>query len=180
MSMLTRPLVAALIASAVCAASPVGAAPTVRLPSWENFYRIVHPALVRQRAIDPLRALVHLGLLCEARSPRGVAFHVVETRELVRGGPSPRGVNQLVVLDRRLTVTDRIEIATAHGLYCDGASIILDLPVESLRLGREGNLLGIDDGGQISSVGEIEAAEMEGIRPVLSSPPSPTQTRSDP
>ena len=180
MPMPVRLLVVALIASVVLVAPPVGAAPTGRLSSWEDFYRIVHPALVRQKVIDPLRALVHLGLLCEARSPRGVVFHVVETRELVRGGPSPRGVNQLIVLDRRLTVTDRIEIATAHGLYCDGASIILDLQVESPRLGREGNVLGLDDGGRISTLGDIEAAEMAGIRPVLSSPPSPPHNRSAP
>ena len=180
MPMPVRPFLAVLIASVVLIAPPVGAAPTGRLPSWEDFYRIVHPALVRQKVIDPLRALVHLSLLCEARSPRGVVFRVVETRELVRGGPSPRGVNQLVVLDHRLRVTDRIEIATAHGLYCDGASIMLDLPVESSRLGREGNVLGLDDGGRISTVGEIEAAGMAGIRPVLSSRPSPTQIRSAP
>ena len=99
---------------------------------------------------------------------------------MVRGGPSPRGVNQLLVLDRQLKVTDRIEIATAHGLYCDGASIILDRPAESPRLGQEGNLLRIDDGGRISSLGEIEAAGMEGIRPVLSSRPSLTRPRSAP
>ncbi len=180
MPMSVRPLFAALIASMVLVAPPVGAAPTVPFPSWEDFYRIVHPALVRQKAIDPSRALVHLGLLCEGRGRGGAVFRVVETRELVRGGPSPRGVNQLVVLDRRLRVTDRIEIATAHGLYCDGASIILDLPVESSRLGREGNVLGLDDGGRISTLGEIEAAGMAGIRPVLSSRPSPTQIRSAP
>lgn len=180
MPMPVRPLVAVLIASLVFVAAPLGAAPAASLPSWHDFYRIVHPALVRQKVIDPLRALAHLGLLCEARSPRGVVFRVVETRELVRGGPSPRGVNQLVVLDQRLMVTDRIEIATAHGLYCDGASIILDLQVESPRLGREGNVLRLDDGGRISTLGEIEPADMEGIRPVLSSPPSPTRPRSAP
>ena len=180
MPMSVRPLFAALIASMVLVAPPVGAAPTVPFPSWEDFYRIVHPALVRQKAIDPSRALVHLGLLCEGRSRGGAVFRVVETRELVRGGPSPRGVNQLVILDRRLQVTDRIEIATAHGLYCDGASIILDLQVESPRLGREGNVLRLDDGGRISTLGAIEAAGMAGIRPVLSSRPSPTQIRSAP
>ena len=180
MPMSVRPLFAALIAAMVFVAPPVGAAPTGPFPSWEDFYRIVHPALVRQKAIDPLRALVHLGLLCEGRGRGGAVFRVVETRELVRGGPSPRGVNQLVIRDRRLQVTDRIEIATAHGLYCDGASIMLDLPVEAPRLGREGNVLGLDDGGRISTLGEIEAAGMAGIRPVLSSRPSPTQIRSAP
>ncbi len=175
-----RSLVAAWIASAVLATFPAGAASTARLPSWEAFYRIVHPALVRQKAIDPARALVHLGLLCEVRSARGVLFHAVEVRELVRGGPSPRGLNQLLILDRRLRVTDRIEIAAAHGLYCDGAAIVFDLPVESSRLGREGTLLGVDDSGRISTLGEIDAAQMAGIRPVLSSPPSPPLSRSDP
>ena len=180
MPMPVRPLVAVLIASLVFVAAPLGAAPAARLPSWQDFYRIVHPALVRQEVIDPRRALVHLACLCEARSPGGFLFRVVEVRELVRGGASPRGVNQLLVLDRQLKVTDRIEIATAHGLYCDGASIILDRPAESPRLGQEGNLLRIDDGGRISSLGEIEAAGMEGIRPVLSSRPSLTRPRSAP
>lgn len=175
-----RPLVALLTASMVFAASSLGAAPPTSLPSWQDFYRIIHPALVRQEVIDPRRVLVHLGLLCEVRSPGGSPFRVVEVRELVRGGPSPRGVNQLLVLDRQLKVADRIELATAHGLYCDGASIILDRPAESPRLGQEGNLLRIGDGGRISSLGEIDAAEMEGIRPVLSSRPSPTRPRSAP
>ena len=82
--------------------------------------------------------------------------------------------------DGWLNLTDRIEIATAHGLYCDGASIILDLQVESPRLGREGNVLRLDDGGRISTLGAIEAAGMAGIRPVLSSRPSLTHNRSAP
>ena len=65
MPMPVRPLVAVLIASLVFVAAPLGAAPAARLPSWQDFYRIVHPALVRQEVIDPRRALVHLACLCE-------------------------------------------------------------------------------------------------------------------
>jgi hypothetical protein len=138
-------------------------AAAARALDWPGFFTRVSQSLVRQSIIDPARVLVHLSHVCDVRVAAGPSRHVVEVRELVPGGPSPRGVNQLVLLDGRLRVLDHIELTTAHAMYCDAGQVVLDLPVESVGLSQSGNVLSVDGSGKINKLSSIEAAQMRGM-----------------
>ena len=131
---------------------------------WSKFAQEVRSSLQRQGAIDPRRRLVHLSLVCDVVLTDAPLFHAVETRELVVGGPSPRGFNQLLILDRRWRIMDRLEIAASRPLYCDGAYIVLNQAVDSPIGGVEGNRLQINRDGHISAMDRLEPSEMRGIQ----------------
>ena len=99
-------------------------------PAWRTLQERIGRALLKQKVIDVDRALVHLGPICDVALPSGAVFHVIEARELVHGGPSPRGVNQMVLADRALRVTARAELGRARPLYCKGDAVVLDMPIE--------------------------------------------------
>ena len=142
---------------------PAVAAEDVPPSGWRTAQARIGQALLRQGIIDSGLALVHLNPVCDVTPGGGNVFHVVETRELVRGGPSPRGFNQVVMLDRALRVTARAELTSARPLYCDGDAVVLDRPVDVSGFGQEGNLLRIDRRGRIAEVGRLEAADMRGF-----------------
>lgn len=133
------------------------------LAPWQVFLQQVRPALLRQQLIDPARALVHLSHSCDLRAVNGALFHVLEVRELVRGGLSPRGVNQLVVLDVKLRVTAHLELMTARPLYCEGMNVVLYGDVEALE--QEGNRLTLNRRGELVGIGAMEAKDMQGLKP---------------
>lgn len=134
---------------------------------WDAGARIqgkIYAALLAQGLADATRTLVHLSHACEA-GDGGRAYHVVEMRELVKGGSSPRGVNQLVVLDRRLRVTARLELGSARPYYCTGNTVVLNQPVDIPEAGTMANVLRLNSAGRLAGFETKEASELAGFRP---------------
>jgi hypothetical protein len=149
--------------------SAFGGQPNDFLRSWQEVHARVEQALLRQDALDPDLLLIHLGLVCNISTATATAtatgdgFYVVEIRQLVRGGPSPRGFNQTILLNRNLDIIERIEIASARPLYCDGDEIIFDRAVEVTKLNVDGNLIQIDKAGRIKHVRYLVLGKLRGL-----------------
>lgn len=136
---------------------------------WDALARIqgkVYAALRAQGVADTARTLVHVSHTCEVNGG-GRLYHVVEIRELVKGGPSPRGVNQLVILDRRLRVVARLELGSARPYYCTGDAVVLNQPIDIPESGATANVLHLNGAGRLTGFDTKEASELTGFRPGL-------------
>lgn len=100
------------------------------------------------------RSLVHLSHTCNLVI-NNHEYPVINTRELVKGAMTPRGVNQIVVLNYGYQLVKTIEYSTALPLFCEGNKIYLhgDLIVDGFS--ETGNVLVFeDDGYQIRLLNE--------------------------
>lgn len=143
------------------------AVPAAWAGDWDASARIqgkAYAALRAQGVADAARTLAHLSHTCEASSG-GRTYHVVEIRELVKGGPSPRGVNQLVVLDRRQRVTARLELGAARPYHCAGNAVVLNQPVDIPESGSTANVLRLNSAGRMASFETMEVSDLAGFRP---------------
>jgi hypothetical protein len=134
--------------------------------NWPNDSLVIARHLSKQNVINPERALVHLSLTCHLQHKNGNMIYIFEARELVKGGESPRGINQLLVLDSKLQILDKVELLTAHILYCEKDNIILDsdIEIERTSLRKSGNVLKVNKKGIVSDLQEAKLNSFKGIQ----------------
>jgi len=131
--------------------------------AWSRLQGDVYAALLAQGVADRDRVLVHLAHTCTLVKAGG-AFHIVEIRELVHGGRSPRGVNSLVILDDGLRVVASVELGPVRPYYCESDQVVLDSEVAAGGPNRVGNVLIVDEAGQVVEVRRQDAADMAGFQ----------------
>jgi hypothetical protein len=161
---LHRSLILSLsIAIAVGCSEPEGG-----LPGRLGDRSLLLNAIRASDQIEPSGRIVHLSHVCDLQVDGGT-LHVVDLRQLFGEGSSPRGLNQIVVVDTELHVIRALEYANARPLQCRGADVLLFGDVSIDNLGPEGNVLTFSNGGQAVEVtGQIEAADLpaaSGARP---------------
>ncbi|MDO9224993.1 MAG: hypothetical protein Q8M09_03095 [Pseudomonadota bacterium] len=132
--------------------------------AWSNIQGKAYAALQAQGIADKDRILVHLAHTCSLKKGHKT-YRVLEMRELVRGGPSPRGINYLVLMDNRFRVAAKVELGMARPYYCDAGKVILNLPVDIPWLGNTGNVLVLDDLAHVVRAEQMETSDMAGFRP---------------
>ncbi len=98
------------------------------------------------------RSLVHVSHVCNLTIGQE-KYLVVDMRELTKGAVVPRGLNQIVVLNRALQLVNQVEYGAARPLFCEGNKLYL---YDKLYLhdkvivdgqSKEGNVLMFDDFG---------------------------------
>lgn len=154
--------IAILVLDACCSAECHAMGLASSEANWNRRTVALYDALVAKGLADRRRALVHLVQVCEIVTGTR-RLMVVEIRELVRGGPSPRGVNHVVFMTQNLAVRGSLEIDGARPYYCVGQQLVLDQELYLDGLGQAGNVLVIGPNGKIVGVRTLEAADMTGF-----------------
>ncbi len=84
---------------------------------------------------------------------------VADIQELVKGGPSPRGVNRIVILSPALKPVRTIEYTTERPLFCDGNRLFVYGDLAVGNIGPEGNVLSFSKAGAVVKVSHTEASQ---------------------
>ncbi len=115
-------------------------------------------ALEADRILDPERQLVHFSHTCTLQIDSS-EYPVVDLRELIKGGPSPRGVNRIIILDSGLRLVQEISYTSQRPLFCVANNLYV---YGDLELGNnlpEGNLLIFTNKGKEVTLSHVEANE---------------------
>lgn len=106
---------------------------------------IVH--LIQNNQInDKDRLLVHLSHTCNLHID-GKAYAILDMRELVKGAQSPRGVNQIILLNPAHQLVNRIEYGSARPLFCKEDRLYLYDDLTPDGQSESGNVLKFSDEG---------------------------------
>ena len=112
--------------------------------------------------------LVHFSHVCDLVIDT-TRYAVVDLRELYGSGPSPRGLNRVVVLDGSLSPIQSFEYGSARPLFCRESRLFLYGSISLGNVGAAGNVLEFSDAGRsVAVVDDLEASEL---------PLDPAQTR---
>lgn len=95
---------------------------------------------------SPARMMLHASHTCDLQVD-GRPLHVVDLREVLPNMPAPRGINHVVLLDRKGAVVRALPYADERPLACDGDRLLL-WSAMSAPDGGEGNVLVFSDGGR--------------------------------
>lgn len=96
--------------------------------------------LLRAGVLEKGRVLVHLSHTCNLRIG-GDVYPVVDVRELVPGASFAHGLNQIVILDRRLNVEQSFEYVDHRPLFCSGNELYVFGQLEVNQMDPGGNVL---------------------------------------
>ena len=116
----------------------------------------MYSALLTGGVLNPGRELVHFSNTCVLHID-GLNFPVVDLQELVKSDTSPRGINQIVVLNSLLKPVQEIEYTTQRPLFCVGNQLYVfgDLDIDNSL--PEGNVLTFSHGGKTVTFRHVEA-----------------------
>jgi hypothetical protein len=129
-------------------------------------------ALVSAGVLDPDRQLVHMSHTCSLLID-SERFSVIDVRELVKGSTTPRGVNQIVVLDPALRLVRTIEYTSERPLFCQENRLYVwgDLTIDNVL--PEGNVLTFTNRGREVTVAQEDTNELPA--PILRDRKQPPQ-----
>lgn len=118
----------------------------------------LYSALLSGGVLNLDRQLVHLSNACVLRIDGG-NYPVVDIQEIVKSDTSPRGINQIVVLDPHMKPVKEIEYTTQRPLFCDGNKLYVfgDLDIDNAL--PEGNVLTFSHDGKTVSLSHVEASQ---------------------
>ena len=102
--------------------------------------------VISSEIVDAGRSLVHVSHACNLIINHE-QYMVVDMRELTKGAVVPRGLNQIIVLNRALQLVQRIEYVNARPLFCEGNKLYLHGRLIVDGQSDEGNVLIFDDFG---------------------------------
>lgn len=116
----------------------------------------LYSALLDAKVLNPDRKLIHLSYTCDLRIDGG-EYPVVDLQEVTPSQTSPRGVNQIIVLDANLKPVKEIEYTTHRPLFCIENRLYVygDLTIDGLL--PEGNVLTFSKQGRIVKLSHVEA-----------------------
>lgn len=106
--------------------------------------------------LNPDRLLAHLSHVCDL-TIAGKRYSVVDLRELVKGANTPRGVNQILILDAHLNSVQKIEYGNSRPLFCKGNQLFLYGDLTLNDFANPGNRLTFAADGEIENVDWVEA-----------------------
>ena len=108
----------------------------------ENLVKLIQSSKIN----DKDRMLVHLSHTCDLHID-GKSFRVLDMRELVKGAQSPRGVNQIILLNPAHQLVNRIEYGSARPLFCKDDRLYLYDDLIPDGQSESGNVLKFSDQG---------------------------------
>lgn len=108
----------------------------------ESFVNLIQSSQIN----DKDRFLVHLSHTCNLHIDRK-AYAVLDMRELVKGAQSPRGVNQIILLNPAHQLINRIEYGSARPLFCKDDRLYLYDDLIPDGQSESGNVLKFSDQG---------------------------------
>lgn len=77
----------------------------------------------------------------------GQAYAVIDMRELIKGATTPRGFNQIILLNSENQPINRVEYGNARPLFCENNKLYLYGDVIPDGQAEEGNVLVFTDAG---------------------------------
>lgn len=106
--------------------------------------------LSEQDVLNDQRLLTHLSHTCSLQV-NGNRYPVLDVRELVPKGDSPRGVNRIVILNSSLISLNMIEYVGSRPLFCEANRLYLyeKLPVDGFQ--EPANVLTFDSWGAVKA-----------------------------
>lgn len=121
----------------------------VNVPDLDDRGFLVH-RLSDHGVLNDQRLLTHLSHTCNLKVD-GNRYPVVDVRELVPKGDSPRGLNRIVILNSSLVSLNMIEYVGSRPLFCDGNRLFLYDQIQVDGFEEPANVLTFDSWGAVKS-----------------------------